>query len=1711
MIQTAEKDLINGIKSGEIDPVQMEDMVRNTNLAQPAKDHLINTIRSIKPDSAVTLAEPVKVPELLQRPVSPTASNQGGSFFTDAPVLNFFDTASITPSKQPLKKEKAAQVGYSVAVLTGKDANDMQSIAADVASDLGTVGASQYVEELKRTINQEEANATHSSLWENLPFLNTAAEEPAYARELEAEAKENLQDIQTKNDTARLVAETVSKLTPDQKRIFDRYDFMTDEVMRQQTLDQILSRRSATDVENATLWDWVASFGPQYPVTSRQDQATIREVLADRIGLDPSNYVFKSDDADAIREFFTDRNITVGQLRERLDQYQAVMDELDTQQLGVNPLYSAETIDVILDGLRNKDDAVSLGNIYDAVDATVLGGEVRGLVKALNRVAGNVTARVFGQLGAASKVATKEQIAVIEEEIRKVIDFGKVTDSGLLTKVPEARSKLSVSVSEAITNRGSTLDILAAESPAVARQVTSNMIRKNPEGAENLGATAENLVERVIPTPEDGLGFHVGVLTGANHTTERLVNQFNQELDNLNPADLLIKDEQEAITMKWADNVTKNTQGTLYSTHSSVDRVTDTGDFVVRGVFGADVDGGYASREAAEAVVEKVFGGEGVIKVREKGSNAPLTYDDSNVVPAGPRNELEYFIETTSTVRPDSSYAMPFKKDYGIPMSFPLANYVQSWSKRLKKDLFDNITAYADRATRISGIQRQMLDPVLKLGKSDEQTWINMLLHGDENAVEFSTKEMAEQALGRTVSPKAWEAYTATRAYYDSVAAVRQRAVYKHLNQNGYKTLTKDGEIVKDLNGQLHIRPIYEQPQIISRPADNSDELFAPSNVWGKEIYDLNGKKAIELTADLITKVYQEGRVIARVSREAEFVSGSRFDFVIVTPEDAKTLTRTPMSIRPGHVDLNYKAQDNVFLRFFAKGNEGGNAFKVDKISTKRLNGETVPSRGAIGIYADLRQAMIAREGFINEELAALGADASAADIKRVMDSFPEPVLTREGLEQFGLDTVGTFGGLPAHSRMRGERLMGPNGYAEAMDVPDSLSRSVAETRRLLNVDAIETMRRRWAMTYGKHIEGYNGWSADFDSFQWKQSAAAVGIHKEARRMHDAIENLDHALSNRDFMFFQKKIVAFANELINKGGPIKRFLGSVIRDMSTAQLDNEIKKLSATMLISTRMLFQVLGNLAQVNYLAVQSPKVFAKDTIRRTFAMMIASAGLKIDTRVMDNFAARISGMSVDQFRQHVKNYMESGIARSAAAQDLSSALMEAGKIEAGRHNATSATFWKRMVPGLGGVERAGRVLMIPQHVATDIANMFAWNHALSLRANAVGLDKALSRAENRTVAADTRRLTFNQNRTDQFAYQQNWLSMQFMFIQHVHRMYMDLIVDPALRVATGNKLSVSRDGTNLYADTYAQSLTTMGMMIGIWGAGIYNFGSYKEPDIAESLQQYGVTPEMVNLMFDGLIAQSVDNAFGQEYDVQSRFSPAGALQSTIEMMFGNDGELILGGPANRLWKTGQKLVMLRDAAKDASPMERELIYDLTLSTAASALSGTNDIYRAKMAASIGSYVDSSGRPVASVADDGWLPILFSVRPEAVDIQYDTSAAIRNSEDYVSEINKLANRMAMSMVADSPDNPDTVVQATIKALKAIDLLAGDKRIAATAKDKFLRQQAFDTDGVLYNNAEKILGTVGPNKAKELLLELKRVNPESAKMIDMYLEANEEQ
>lgn len=1673
----------------------------------------VDTTENLQPDD--TKVVPVESATPLETGYFDTPRLEITDYFTEEAV-----------SFKPLEPQVAAESALITSILSGEVGSP--EMIANVNRNLEYLGYDETYNMVLESEYQAHRDATYNTIFEDSilsPIL--ADNKPSRALELMKDIRTEAEMLTATNKRAYLIASTVDSLSPQQKKAYADFGSIMSEVLYARAVDDMLSVATEEASDRASIGEWIAGLlNPLYPVTSRSDQKKVTDYLVEKLGKDANigEVVSKALSTGLFEDFLMDPNLSTEEVYNRLGELKEILEQANERD-DINPVYTMEILD--LARTRINDERLTGAVLLDALDATVVYGYLRTVAKFAKL-------KLFGRAGARAGVLKPEDVKNIQLEIREIIDA-----SNPQYRPQKPRLKVNaggkVVIPSVRPGSGSLADAMANANPEQFRIVLSNTLKKNPDDVLALGLTPEEMALRFTPRRDAELGFHPSAMTGMN-TNKQAFNyyddaipsdikeKFNRELADHNTINLLEPREIQAGVDDAIRSIAENSRGTLNPSGFDILREED-GTLIVRSLFQKNVDEGYGSLEEARNAAQFLYGDEYNIVAKRSGVPDVLR----NVDELDGVEGVEFFVEGTHRITPTPNWGKAYNE--GMTLKMPFSDYAVSWSRRIKKDLFDQLSAFTDKGNRLATLQRKMLEPVLRLrGKAEADQWTRLLLHGDANEMVF-TKQAAREFLGGKMSDRVWNAYTGTRDFVESAARVRDKAVYATLHGAGYRSAYGSNGILKDLSGMVHIKPLGNKPERLPSRPDKPDINL--NSVWGSRIYDTTKGEFVDLTDELLESLYDEGSslALARTSRPASFVENLETDFIILPRDQIKPLIANPMGKRVGHLDRNYAGEaglmETLINKTFGKPvYKGGTGYRVEQRITRNINGQEVPDVRVVGLYANRAQAEAARAKLTQQLEAKLISEGKSPEEVAEMVTPYSVNASRELSFELGLDNSGSIVNLPAHARKRGEQVqgLGPDGLAEVASIEDTLTSMAGNIRRNLLTDIIEVEKRRWKATYGDFFDGLEGFPTEWGTIKAK---AISGVHSEvlteAQRHFERIINMQQAMSGKLMARWIEDMNQWVEGLKNADSAMSRATGKVFQSMLDSNFLGASKELTATFFIASRVLYQTMANSAQTAFLFVQNPARFTTQTLPRTTAILMGLAARKMgaDDKAMSVIAKVFGGVSGDfnmtgkQFSKYLDGMIESGLLSTSLADDVFSVITESARIEAGRHNVLSGTFWKRMVPGMGGFQRVGKLGMVPQRIATDFSKIAAYAHSTNRAIAKYGIN-ALDKRQVRTeILGDTQRLTWNQNRADQFAYQQNFLSIQLQFVQHVHRMWMDLIADPTVRALTFNKLKLSKDGTNLYAGSWAQSVWTLAGIGSLFGLETF-LPAELEGQAIKGLREMGAPEDAIDYFMNGLIGGSMKHMFGEEFDIEDRISPIGAMQTTLEMMFTHDGGLALGGPAAAVWDTAKTLYQIGSLYHKNEKMSADVALELMGDVASKAFAGWRDAEKAFIAYNWQQYRDNSGRPIAEVGDMSWLPILFSVTPEKVSDYYAALDDHYDTEDFTLKVVKAVNSLIISDLAKIPEDQLTgnmLVEHWQKGLNMIDMsFSTNPRQRDEAIRMFGNLMKEPEQSFLLQHAEKIIQVMSADRAIVHLERLKEKYPESIEVLDhMITTLKEEQ
>lgn len=1593
-------------------------------------------------------------------------------FFNEAVQdTSFFDGVSARP---PVSSVQAGER----ATLTAVQQEGVEGLSGDlvqrVKQELEVYGLSTSEQQARTQTRTELKGPITEAALTQMPL-----ETPEDAENLKGVVQDELGSVEHRDEIGDMIVNTMESLPQESRKHGTFFNDLVNKTLADRASGSIIDLQIQDEFDSASgidlTLDFVeAVFGGQV-VGTRMFQTEVLEKVGVH-GISAGDYVFKADDVDALYNYVQDAGTSEEQL-ERVEEIVQIIS--DTQSpFGENVLYRTDFLNNLRAELDREGAGTQLAAIDDVLDATEVGFIARTLTGFL-KASG---AKLFGSAAAANKTLSLEDADYIRSVMQEATEA--LSPSNGVAHKPTVVP---------VENKGSLLDTLAVNKPETLRTALNAAEGNGEDLTQYLGVTKSGIASRLTPTgtADSGLSY---TATEKRHKLDQIsefdyssLDKTREEFERLvsgqNVSNILTQQELESGVERSIQTIYAQSRATLHP-QSSWEALEKNGDFLkARAIFGKDGTSGFDTLKDAEIAKRNLFV-EGKISARVAGENSALReLDEVNSIP---EDQLEYFIDVEVEHQVTSKDVNPLEGK--VDSYLPAHSYLIPFSSRVEKSVVDSAMAYTDKASRIAVTMQEFTKPIGKLrGKMEREQWTRLLTHGDEHGITFN-KVAAKEYLGK-MSDRVWDAYVGTRSFYDGMAVIRNKAHRSGLSERGFRGI-KDGiNTLEDSKGKLFGIPMAERPFIVPEAA--ADSL---TQVNGTKIYNSVTGTAETLTDDLLDAAYAEGNIVVRTHRPLSS-AGELFDFSIVRRDTVQDLPHQTMNIRKGHVDLNYLGEDSFFSKYIAKigggGHSGGTGAKLIRKGNVIRNGIQTESTEVIGIYRDTKQAAQAAEDLGEEGL--------------------EVISSREAVSELGVDSVGTSSNVPSHARGRGQRLLGPSGYAEISDVEDSIGRALGEARRYTGMDSVNVLKSKFMATYGKHLgNAKEGFPSDFSRTQWrgKDKPEIQKLIRDAKSYHGYIKNQEAALTGTLQTKFLEDLRSFVGAWRTEGNQFQEFIG----DAGVSLLDKDFvkvgTKLTAAVFIAARPLYQTLANAAQSAFLFAHNPVraagTFAKAPAVLTGLMMRGNR----ESALMNKVLGKTMGLSGDEFSTYLQDMLDSGMFSTSLVDDMFGLFESSMKVQAGKNSLMSSNFWKSMLPGGGLGGRAMSAMMFPQKVSTDVSNLLAYIHATTgfQKANkGRKLDSALAK---RTILGDARRLTFTQNRADQFTYQQNLWSVQLQFMQHVHKMFLQLVVDPTVSVVSLGKLSAARKGTNPWGGSFGQSAMTLGTITAMFGLES-KLGTGISTDLVTQLQEAGATPDMIDITMDGIFGKVTEQMYGEELDLASRFSPIGFVGSTLGLMFTHDGALNLAGPSGSLWKTVGNMASIAKAFHSNAEVSEEE-GQLLLNEAANVFAGMKDYQRYETALNFGEYRTTAGRKIADISTESAIPLLFSVPPKAAQRYYDTLDEIMSTKENVDAVTKSISSYMLNEMNNEPFEAVTSEKAAgymIKAFKLADLaFSTNPNAARQAKDTLAKEFIRPEGEFMMKYATKLAGRLSPADATAHLTQLKQNNPEQTQVIDALLQ-----
>lgn len=1011
----------------------------------------------------------------------------------------------------------------------------------------------------------------------------------------------------------------------------------------------------------------------------------------------------------------------------------------------------------------------------------------------------------------------------------------------------------------------------------------------------------------------------------------------------------------------------------------------------------------------------------------------------------------------------------------------PLLDYAIPYSMRISDEMFNTITSFVGRGDAVADKMTEILKPLRRLRGgykpgSEGEIVNKLLIYGDEMGVVF-TKQSANDYLGGRLNNRIWNAYKASREYFDIMHEVRNKREYLSLHSDGFRSLVgPDGKVLSDSKGAY-----------FGKAADRADI----TNV--RSIVDDTGKP-VEWTADLFDKVQEAGGVIVKTHRDITYDGENYFNFVLLNKTDqVKPLTPTPLTKRTGHVDVMYRPEDSMLKRTLtSKKHIGGTGAVVKMKREITLNGLRSEREDTVGIFANEYQA--------NQWISMRDPDGE-------LGLYSE--LTRERSQLLGLSDTPDLSGIPSHAMGRGERLYGPKGPAEILNPLEVIESSFGEIRRTLNNDVIDILKQRFMRTYSEY-------TTDPSTFRFPSSVDELvsKIRKEhsdklpaAREFFKFIHNQETALSGRKNSKLMDAWLQYANSLYTKDGGSLSWLGQAMESVSGRKFIAIVAKANQLTAIAGRVLFQAMASFTQAWTMAARDPILFGR-TISGSIGTISGLLLRKVKPEGYDtlmDFFGWMNGMDGKTFRRYLDQIAESGIVSTDISDDVISILLDATKIQAGNLDVLTAAFWKN-TPRYGV-----KALTLPIDGSIMLNKIMGYVHATNMyRRDRGSLDGIFSNVGRDRIRGDMDKLTFTQSRTDQFTYQQNELSMAFQFMHHVHKMWLNTYLAPIY--GTGKtitdmvlrrKFDLSEKVTNsIYADTKAQALITFGMATAMFGARQYlpDNGISLEDKLSEYPKEARVA------ILDGMFNLGFHQWWRETFNVAERFAASDFHRDFFNFIFNEDASVNLFGPSTMLF---DNLAEVKDWVinhHSNQAMSTEDFLDGLGTRVLRIFAGYRDDEKAEIVKNLGIYPTSSGMNIAEINPDAHWAIRFSLTPMSAILYRDTQEMITNDREFVDKVVGSLAKDYASWVARNPNaTPEETQAEIVKMYQWLPAVLGYTRVERIeyAKKKLADYLINPDDPAVARQIKSLFQVSGD--VHEAMLRLRLIKEQYPELVDDHL------
>ena len=779
------------------------------------------------------------------------------------------------------------------------------------------------------------------------------------------------------------------------------------------------------------------------------------------------------------------------------------------------------------------------------------------------------------------------------------------------------------------------------------------------------------------------------------------------------------------------------------------------------------------------------------------------------------------------------------------------------------------------------------------------------------------------------------------QAIFSKDKSVAAKAGLKPLSAEETNDITKALEYT-DADGQDWIQNIEEFASILNKKPDQvqsafqryqkvqgiMDDMWHIRNNKFRKLLGSQGFKALEdgtfakrvdssegkkvLFEGQVVDEVPEGTVLMKLRNPVKDNSGAMRRYVAVKPEQVKSLPTKVLTQRKGHIDRFYR--------------ETGWTVKVKR------------SR----VVDDAEESYSATTHIVRTEEEAKAAEKTL----REQGEEVEVLRARENNDLDGIygdDSSVQFGYQSSHSMQRGEVLKGSDGMnAPTAGVLESLSRTVAGVERQLDVDIVNSLRSRFLKEFKKYMkpEAKGKYSGRFEDMIDDRGMSSDALEK-AKQWHNYIESISKIQQGKGY--------AAIDRFVNK------FMKYLPFDLDSQKVASVAQNFTTQMFIVGRPLFQIPQNMMQLLYVAEKYPITGLKAASKLPSVL----TALKNPTADNLNTLSKALGGDLELANALVKDLRENGLWDAVGMSDDFMRMVQRNSVDASATRMGNAgNFAKNFIMLPFRASKAG------QEGVLKLVNLSAYMAEFQKRVLDGGA-KFNAKTKN-DINFNVQKITQTQNSINQFAYQNkaSMLSTMFQFTQHVHKLYLDVILDPAKKLVTGKNIG---ETASPLASSRLQAAGTLlatyavfgpsGVFGNIAGSNIENAIAQLDDGVLKDTLQANILNSAVNAAGNYLIGEG-------KLDVSSKMNPASLMDTLYEFhaqAFLEEGTLnVMGAVGAVTGQVAQTLNSLIEITSAPSLDAAEKIM-LGLDEIVANVAGMSDYEKAYVSFHLGNFVYKS------------------------------------------------------------------------------------------------------------------------------------------------------